>query len=81
MHPWLTAAVVAGFGILAGTAMARGWLRDDGGLGDGDAAGLNRHRRSMRQHRDRMDEEQRTIGHNAKPAWQAAEEGMVTFPR
>ncbi|AWJ90119.1 short-chain dehydrogenase [Azospirillum baldaniorum] len=81
MHPWITAAVVAGFGILAGTAVARGWVRDNDGSGDGGTAGLNRHRRSMQRHRDRMDEERATIGHNAKPAWQAAEEGVVTFPR
>ena len=74
MHPWITAAVVAGFGILAGAAVTRGWVRDDG------ASEANRHRPSMRRYRDPMEPERGEIGHNAKPAWQAAEEGRVTFP-
>jgi short-subunit dehydrogenase len=63
MHPWASAALVAGFGILAGAAVSRGWARQNHSedrVGDAD-----HHRREL--------------GHNAKPAHTATQETEVTF--
>lgn len=91
MHPWVTVALLAGVGVLAGAAMSRGWVGGgrhergwyrDGGQQDVRRRGLGRHEAEHRE-RDRFTETggRREIGHNAKPAWQAAEEGEVIFPR
>ncbi|MCW2236597.1 SDR family oxidoreductase [Azospirillum canadense] len=86
MHPWMTVALLAGVGVLAGAAMSRGWVRG----GYGEHRGEDRHRARRLGHREhgRFREDyysenggHRTLGHNAKPAWQAAEESEVTFPR
>ncbi|WP_207457913.1 SDR family oxidoreductase [Azospirillum sp. SYSU D00513] len=70
MHPWVSAALVAGFGILAGAAVRRGWTRQDGTAArDGQHAG--RHADLPGRHR--------TLGHNAKPAHVATEEREVVF--
>ncbi|AWK87259.1 SDR family oxidoreductase [Azospirillum thermophilum] len=78
MHPWISAALVAGFGVLAGAAIARGWVR----------SGEPRHT-WHEPHPDRAVERRRgdadlgygrrTLGHNAKPAWLATSEREVTF--
>ncbi|WP_448203036.1 SDR family oxidoreductase [Azospirillum sp. sgz302134] len=93
MHPWMTVALLAGAGVLAGAALSRGWVR--GGrfwyspdektsrrLHRGEHRG-GEHRGDLGQERERFTETggRRELGHNAKPAWQAAEESEVTFPR
>lgn len=79
MHPWATAAVFAGLGALAVAAYS------------GRLPGTGRHRdtRTLRhaQRRERAagmttaDTEGATLGHNAKPAYEAATESHVVFPR
>jgi len=80
MHPWMTAAIVAGFGVLAGTAISRGWVRrgyeykggqEQGGNGQGEVIRDSGHDTGGR----------RELGHRPKPAWEATEDREVTFPR
>ncbi len=70
LHPWTTAAAVAGLGALAYWAMGgrrgRGWGRPE-----------SRMRAAPQARPDAVTE----IGHRAKPASAAATEGEVVFPR
>lgn len=83
MHPWLTAAVVAGFGVLAGAAVSRGWVGGGRRMEySPDRARIHDDERFHGEERlEDAGEGRRELGHNAKPAWQAAHESEVTFPR
>lgn len=72
MHPWISVGLLAGVGVLAGAAVARGWMRD----------GDRRQQRIGRRERNGSGAEQthRELGHNAKPAWKATEDREVSFP-
>lgn len=86
MHPWMTAALVAGFGVLAGTAISRGWVRRGYEYKGGQYKGGREHGDWERGGDGRGEIAsdtggRRELGHRPKPAWQATEDREVIFPR
>ncbi|WP_448188268.1 SDR family oxidoreductase [Azospirillum sp. sgz301742] len=80
MHPWTTAALFAGLGALAVAAYA-GRLP---GMGNGRSRARRLYEARRRERAAGMvtaDTEGATLGHNAKPASEAAHESWVVFPR
>jgi len=80
LHPWTTAALFAGLGALAVAAYS-GRLP---GFGDGRSSARRLHDARRRERAAGMttaDTEGMELGHNAKPAHEAAHESHVTFPR
>jgi len=79
LHPWATAAVFAGLGALA-VAAYMGRLP---GMGNGRSRARAMRNNRRREHAAGMAtaDTGATLGHNAKPAHEAATESHVVFPR